>query len=448
MNFQSNRSARNPVWHRWLALLAGLVFGWAALGAASGIPVMPVMATSRSGQFIVHGRETRLPPAGGDLKAVGQGEMISLRPELLAVTCERIRQTVKLRMGATDRAGSRVHLYLRSRHKVESQLTILPQLIREGWLYHLELPEEVEWKRLVRALVEVVLLDEINRTNQGDTCVLPPLWLAEGVTELLLNEFGRDLVPESQTTLNRNSRRLDPLGSVRSTLAGNNPLGFTELGLPELNQLADPAVLGHFRASATLFVSELLRDSQGPLWLREFLQQLPRHLNWQTAFLRASGGTFSTLLDVEKWWAVSAASVLSRDPSLHWPRERVLSELELILTETADLRAATNAPAARRTLPLSELVRTWEFEAQKEVLQRKVNQLRLLSVHAPQELLPLVIEIHRTLDDYITARAGAGRNGPARMDLAPRGRMLAQSAARKLEELDRAVAQARAKQGK
>ena len=113
-------------------------------------------------------------------------------------------------------------------------------------------------------------------------------------------------------------------------------------------------------------MAELLRDDPGRALAREFLAQLPHHLNWQTAFLRASGGRFRTLLDAEKWWAVSAADVLSRDPALLWPRDRVLAELQLVMSETADVRGATNAPVARRTLPLGEIVRTWDFPAQQE----------------------------------------------------------------------------------
>lgn len=447
MKFQLRRPPVPDFPHRWLAAFAGVFSGWLLLGAPSVLPVMPALVTSRSGQFIVHGIDVGRPPAGGELKPVGDNAIIQLRPELLAVTCERVRQFVNLRLGANDQAGSRVHLYLRRRHAVEDRLNIVPQIIREGWIYHLELPEEVEWKRLVRALVEVVLLEQANRQNVTDICAQPPLWLSEGVTELLLNEFGRDLVPESQTTLNRSARRPDPLAPVRATLAGRNPLGFSELGLPEADQLDDPAQLAFFRASATLLVAELLEDPSGAAALRRFVQELPRSLNWQTAFLRASEGRFATLLEVEKWWAVSAAGVLSRDPSLLWPRDRVLSELELILAETAEVRGDTNGPAARRTLPLAEIVRTWEFEAQREVLQRKANQLRLLSAHTPRDLLPLVIECHRAVDEYLTARAGAGRDSQARTDIAPSGRVLARTTARKLEELDRAVAAARAGKG-
>ncbi len=433
------RPTPSAAWRWGLAVMVALAASLLAHAITSPLPPQAVTATSRSGQFIVHGRDSVPPASGGALRPVGDDEQISLRPEVLTVMCDRIRELVQQRLGTDDRGGSRVHLYLRRRHAVEGRLNIIPQTIREGWQYHLELPDTVEWPRLVRALIEVVLLDQVNRGNTTDHCVLPPFWLTEGLTELLMNEFGRDLVLESQTTLNRSARRPDPLAPVRAVLAGRNPLGFSDLGLVSLEQLTDPARFAYFRASAALLVAELLQDRPGKALLRAFLQQMPQHLNWQTAFLRASNGRFQTLLDVEKWWAVSAANVLSRDPSLLWPRAQVLAELRLILTETADVRSATNSPSARRTVALSEVVRTWEFAAQRDVLRRKANQLQLLSVHTPRDLLPLVSECYRTLDSYLDTRSGGGRDGDGRMDFALRAKMLGKSTAQKLDELDRQV---------
>ena len=90
-------------------------------------------------------------------------------------------------------------------------------------------------------------------------------------------------------------------------------------------------------------------------------------------------------------------------------------------------------------------MRTWDFPAQQEVLQRKANQLLILSVHAPADVLPLVGECHRTLDGYLSARGNAGPEGSGRLDLATRARVLAKTAAAKLDDLDRRVAAARAK---
>lgn len=379
------------------------------------------------------------------MRAVGENELISLRPEVLVVMGERIRQVVNLRLGGRDQAGGRVHLYLRRRHASERRLTIVPQVTRESWQFHLELPEEVEWPRLVRALIEVVLLDQANRGNASVTCVQPPFWLTEGMAELLLNEFGRDLALESQTTLNRSARRRDPLAPVRVTLSGRNPAGFEELGGRTAEQPGDASQLAWFRASSALFLAEFLRDRPGQAFVREFLQQLPRHLNWQIAFLRAGGGRFRTLLEIEKWWAVSAASELSHDPALLWPRERVLAELRLILTETADVSTTMNGPAERRTLSLAEIVRTWDFAAQQDVLRRKAGQLQLLRSHTPQALQSLVTECHRTLDGYLAERSGGAAGGGHRPELASSERVQARTAARRLEDLERQVAAAAAR---
>ena len=435
-----------PTRRRWWCAVLGALFlmepAAAPLAGTSPVPVMPVMATSRSGQFIVHGRDSSLPPNGGEVRAVGENELISLRPEVLVVMCERIRQTVNLRLGGLNQAGGRVHLYLRRRHTVESRLVIIPQATRESWQFHLELPDQAEWPRLVRALIEVVLLDQANRGNLSVSCVQPPFWLTEGMDELLLNEYGRDLALESQTSLNRSARRRDPLAPVRATLSGRNPAGFAELGELNPERLGDANQLAWFRASSALFLSELLRDRPGQMFVREFLQQLPRHLNWQTAFLRAGGGRFRTLLEVEKWWAVSAASELSHDPTLRWPRERVLSELRLILTETADVSATMNGPAVRRTLALAEIVRTWDFAAQQDVLRRKAIQLQLLRIHTPPALQGLVADCYRTLDGYLTERSGGTANLGHRAEPASSGRVQARTTARRLEELDRQVAAA------
>ena len=422
----------------WTALAAGLL-------AAQAQNQVPVTAKSRNGQFIVHGRDTVQPPSGGELRPVGDNDVVSLRPDTLAIACDRIRQAIHLQLGAVERPGGAVHLHLRRPRRVEGQLTIVPTAIREGWQYRIDVPEQVEWRRLVRAIVEVVLMDLSNHDLRRTDCVRPPLWLAEGLDSLLVTASGRDLVLEPQTTLNRNERRPDPLAPVRATLSGRDPASFSDLSLPDPGALAAPERFAYYRASATLLVFELLRDDEGRSLARDFLHQLPYHLNWQTAFLRASNGRFQTLLDAEKWWAVGAADVLSRDPSLLWPRDRVLSELQLVLTETADVRGSTNGPVSRQTLGLSEVVRTWGFPAQQEVLRRKANQLVILGLHTPPDLMPLVTECQRTIEGYVNSRANAGTEGSGRLDIAARAKVLAKTAAAKLDELGRQLAAARAK---
>ena len=416
--------------------------GWFSLRAAD--PGASASTVSRSGQFVIHGTpgatSSAVVGSPSRINPVGQGANVVLRPDLLAVTAERVRKAVLNQLGLSEGPGAKVHLNLRRRRSVEGQLQISPAPFSSGWIYRVDLPDEIEWNRLVRVLVEVTLLDIANRGNASGTSVTPPLWLSEGIDCLLYHELGRDLVPEAETLLNRSARRRDPLIPLRAALGGREPEGFGTLTQVDLDQLNDPQRFALYRANAGLLMAAMLQDESGRQHAREFLRQLPLHFNWQTAFLRSSDGRFETLLDVEKWWAVAVVSLLSRDPTQQWPRDRVITELRWILTETAEVRESTNSPAGRRSLTLGEIVRTWEYTAQKDVLLRKATQLQRLAVHAPPDLVPLLATCFQTLDGYLTARSGAGVDPIGRSEMESRGRILAKTTSRKLDELDRQIA--------
>lgn len=399
---------------------------------------------SRSGQFVIHGRpgvaSSAVVGTPARIKPVGEGANVVLRPDLLSVTCERVRAAVTSRLGLPDGPGSKVHLVLRRRRSVEGRIDIVPTPFSGGWVYRIELPEEIEWNRLVRSLVEVTLLDLANRGNPKTVCAVPPLWLSEGLNAVLIHEVGRDFVPEAETLVNRSARRGDPLVPIRAALGGREPEGFAVLTQVDLDQLTDSTRFEIYRANAALLVAAWLGDDTGRRHARDFLQQLSSHLNWQTAFLRSSAGRFDTLLDVEKWWAVALVATLSHDPRQEWPRDRVVTELRWIMNETAEVREGTNSPASRRTVNLSEIVRTWDFTAQKDVLTRKATQLQRLAVHAPPDLVPLLAECFQTLDRYLTTRSGAGVDPVSRTEMEARGRVVAKTAARRLDQLERQIA--------
>ena len=91
------------------------------------------------------------------------------------------------------------------------------------------------------------------------------------------------------------------------------PFSFDQLSWPSKNP--DPAQADHFRASAQLLISELLRMPDGSNHLVAMLNGLHQNLNWQTTFLRAFGSRFPRLVDVEKWWAVAVMHFLGLDES-------------------------------------------------------------------------------------------------------------------------------------
>lgn len=431
------RRRRSP----WLTGL--LAMGLGVAGAAQSIVLTPpgrlpgpesggaLSARSVSGQFVVHGSASQGTPAGR-LPERADDLVIAVEPELLAVAAERVKAAVYRELGWTRpppwKGTVRLHLQA-TRGDTNMPIRIVPQLFADGWQYAVAMPDRIQWPRLIRGLTQVVLLELANR-EAGDRLAQTPFWLNEGLAGLLLGGPGRDLIPEPRTAFTRTTRRPDRLREARAGMARGQVLSFSELGTTEPSMLADPAAWGVFRGNAILFTHELLGDEGNPGRLREFLRRLPRHLNWQTAFLEAYSGRFLSLLDVEKWWAVNASHVLALDPSQRWNREVLLRRLEELVTESAEIQASTNRPAVTDRASLATIVREWDFATQRVVLGRKVAQLRLMYAQAPAELLPLVSGYYQTLERYLADRPKAGP-------------VLARPTARKLEELDRQLQAAR-----
>jgi hypothetical protein len=300
----------------------------------------------------------------------------------------------------------------------------------------LDVPEEIEWRRLVRALVEVVLLEVANR-EAGTQVGLPPLWLNEGVSFLILADQGRDLVLEGHQAVRRNERKPSLLAEARRMLDGRSPLLFSELSFPGENLPNDTALWSAFQASAALLTHELLTDETGRRSMGQFLRGLPRCLNWQTAFIEAHRNRFLSALEVEKWWAVNSIHVLGRDPALLWTREVTLDQLAAIQVEHMEIGRGTNAPIQRNSIPLSQVLLQWDAATQREVIRRKESQLRELYQHAPIDLLPLVSDYYRTLQQYAADRFGNGVGELRRAELEQRVRVVATKTSRRLQELDR-----------
>ena len=436
----------SPVFRFWRWALIG-VWCWAASSLLAAPPILVsgnprITAVSQSGQFVIVGPPPRSMNGGQKMAMVGNQPEISLQADLLAVTCERVRHAVNTRLGASDRAGLPIHLELRPAYfeTGPKPITVHPRLFRDGWKFFAELPDRMDWKQLVRLLVEADMLDFMNRENPSEPVTVPPLWLTEGLTGLLLGEFGRDLVTESQTVLIRSSRHQDPVLQARDALGSDGPLSFSELAQPTDDHLNSEDTYGRYRASATLLVNELLREDRGRKAIRDFVRDAHQNLNWQTAFLAVSGGQFQSLLEVEKWWAVASVDVTGRGPTQFWPRDRVLTELRVILTETADIPTTNGLSTVRKTLPVREIVQTWTFPAQRPVLQRKVAQLRLLQRHAPPDLASSVDEAAHFLDEYLTLRGGAGHDPEAKMELETRVAIVIRNTVRHLTQLDERLA--------
>ncbi|MCW5559818.1 MAG: hypothetical protein KIT22_18530, partial [Verrucomicrobiae bacterium] len=95
----------------WIAAAAGVLFSGMAATPSLPLPV-PVTARSVSGQFVVHGRGITLPAPPSEVRRVGTNDLITLRPDLLAVTAERTKRGLEQILEVGDRWQGAIHLQI------------------------------------------------------------------------------------------------------------------------------------------------------------------------------------------------------------------------------------------------------------------------------------------------------------------------------------------------
>ena len=453
MNLNSKRQTRRSVF--WSGLFLLLIAGTLAQGQT--IPGFNPEASQQSfsRQFTVHGggrtpgslQDMAVPRGpGGQPLALWLarvppptvGDTITLNPQLAAVSAERIKGAVLRILKKKDQWRGQIHIYLASPRKWKGATEIRPIPFKDGWRYGVIVPEEIEWQRFVRTVTGAVLLELVNR-GDAQSFIEPPLWLTEGISELLEVDPGRALVLESDRTYTSSNSRSDLSKEARMLLKGQPVMDWTELSTADASTLKDENDYSRFKGSAVLLTDLLLVQPGGQEKMGKFVDSLGSVLNWQTAFLKAFQADYRSLLDVEKWWAVTdAANAINGSTGL-WPRDIIMAHLSEIFTETVGPKEADRAGAGRRSMTLSQLIVGWDFTSQREVLDRKMNQLRQLLSHSDRNLAPLVEDAYRVLNQYLEDRANAGKDPEKRSELEARGNLLAQSAARRLNAISQKI---------
>ncbi len=407
-----------------------------------GSVVAPFTARDVSGQFVVSGGPAPDPRVGVIPAAAPELGDVTLQAQWLAVTADRTRRTLQRLMGLPEgwRGKVFVNIHDSGPEAAPAAVQLLPVLLHGAWNVRLDLPAKLPWKTLVRVLVDALLVEMAGR-EAGQRPVVVPLWLSEGMTGLVLADRGRDLLVEGHTAVMQNAVKPELLVEVRKVLGGRAPLLLDELAFPPASMASDPAAHAAYRASATLLCHELLADRDGRRALAGFVAALPRHENWQMAFLAAHRPRFLSMLEAEKWWAVNAVHVLGRDPAMVWSRQATLLHLDALLTENAEIRVSTNAPASRQSIRLADLVSRWDAGVMRDVVRRKLAQLRQLQRHASKDSLPLVADYHQALqaldDPVLRPESDALR----RNDMEPRLRIVATRVSRELRALDARLAE-------
>jgi hypothetical protein len=461
-NFQSARTSRRlfPA-----ILLVGCVLCAATSFAAESIvQVLPIRSSSE--QFVVSGRRALAPrplPAGGT--NLIQTSLIRVTPELLAVSCERIKQALLGALGIPDRwrqplnpsaVAGRIHVIMQPMAGDSGPIKIVSTRDLDRWQYAIEIPEQVEAQKAVRAIVQVLLLEFANRTA-GVKSAEVPLWLSEGLLQELEATTTVDLLVERKEPLARWSansspetarwlvsvqpgtyyqgRARDPFAAAHYRLANRAPLTFTELSLPTRQQFAGEA-WGVYESSSHVLVHELLALPDGRENLIAMLRLLPQYWNWQTAFLQVFHTRFETLLDVEKWWAVSLANFTGRNQWHVWTQEIGLEKLREALQLPVEFTKDTNDLPERIEVPLQRAIADWDFTRQKPYLQRALAQLSLLRPRAPMDLIPLLDDYQQTVADYLQRRERAGYEPTRKGQRYTSIRSLVREVTKRLDDLD------------
>jgi len=423
------------VFARALALCCAL----AGTAAVRWSPNDLLSARSVSGQFFVNSARQNSPVA----EFSNHAQLVKLEPALVTVSCERIKQILVNELGPGGQWRGKIFLTLRPAQTVDDELTLVSERFKDGWRYRLDVPNPLERARFVRGVVQALLLEEANRKARERSAEIP-VWLAEGLARNVLAAHELEVIlPPPQLVVNGlmitprevNSRRSDPLATARRDLREYAPLTLEQLSWPRDEQLIGVAG-GVYRSNAQLFVSELLRFPDGRACLHSMLEELPKFYNWQLAFLRGFKPHFQRQLDVEKWWALQVELFTGRDASGLWSAEVSWAKLEAMLRAPVQLRRQQKDLPSAAQVPLTTVIREWDFERQRQALRAKLGELDAARQRVATDFLPLVDEYRRLFAVYLTKRDQAGLVLPGSKITSPGAKSVVREALRQFDILE------------
>ena len=374
-------------------------------------------ARSVSGQFIVTSAPSR--PAGPRLAArpeiATNADFVRLEPALLAVSAERIKESLVRELNPELRGlnlppppHGEIYLALYPAQSTSEGVTIVSRRSPDGWDYQVRLPDVLSRTRYLRAMTGVLLLETANHDARAHSAEIPA-WLTDGLSQELLATAGQEIILSSPNKMvnglpvNRTvntSRGMDSLAGARRVLRDHTVLTFEQLSWPTDAQLAGDDG-GAYRASAQLFVNELLALKNGPAHLRAMLETLPKFYNWQMAFQTAFRGNFPRLLDVEKWWAVQVVNFVAHDPGPAWTPAVSRDKLDEILSVPVEMRTASNALPAHAEISLQAVIRNFDQARQVEILQTKLRDLELSQFRMAPSFAVLTGKYRHVIANYL-----------------------------------------------
>lgn len=364
---------------------------------------------SISGQFIASG-PAQFSKLACEPRVAADTNLVRLQPALLAVSAERIKDSLYHRLEISGQVPQRGQIYLvvHPAESLDENVTIFSRLTAADDNYRADLPDVLSRRRFTRALTGVILLEYANRQAQSRSAEIPA-WLTDGLAEEMLAAGSPETilsVPDKVvnglpvTRINATERGMDPLAPTRRVLERVPPLTFEQLTWPTAGQL-DGDDGGAYRASAQLFVDDLLKIKTGPLRLRTMLESLPRDYNWQTAFQSAFREMFPRPLDLEKWWALQLADFAAHDRGPGWTLAVSRARLDELLSVPVEMRATSNSLPAHSEISLQAVILNLDAAQQQAILQTRLNNLGLAQLRMAPQLVPLTDSYRRALAAYL-----------------------------------------------
>lgn len=373
----------------------------------------PQPVQSASGQFTVLPMER--PVSSGSAAFLAESDLLHLDPTLLTVSAERLRQHLARELHDSSPWEGRIQFTLRGTHSFEAPVHVLAEWQRTRWQYRVSLPEYVARDRFVRALVEVNLMEVANRGSTGRAAEIPA-WLTEGLTaQLLVSRSLEIILPPPQLQVRGLSVtpwvveevNYQPLALAHAQLQTNAALSIEQLSWPAPDNFEGRRGQA-YRHCAHLLVSRLLQLPDGPARINAFIRSLGTHYNWQVAFLAVYEAEFSTLLDLEKWWALQVAHFSGREIGATYTYAESVLRLQQTIRLPVQVRLATNALPMRSEVRLQTVIEGWEGVQQRRLLEQRLADLTLLRTRIAPDLIPLIDDYRLAIDYYLKHRDQAG----------------------------------------
>jgi hypothetical protein len=362
-------------------------------GQVSAALPEPITVRSHSGQFTVYGLPSSKPLL--NLTPTSGVTYVRLDPTVLAISSENIKHALLDALQLTDRWQGRVAMSLRPVTEDDEEIVIASVRYTDGWQFRMRVPEQVNRARLMKAMVEVLLL-EIAQRNAGERRLELPPWLAPGLAAHLTANEPTPLIVEQESRTNYRRRMPDALKQTRETLRQHGGLSLDQLNWPDHR-----TDLAAYEASAHFFVRELLRKGGG-ISLGDLLSRLRDHLNWHTAFLKTYN--FRSLRDADKWWTLNVVQFAGRESLVTWSLSEVGAQLGAILNTPIQVRLKPDELPITTDVLLQQVLQEWDWSRQSPLLRQKVIRLEALRYRAPAPLAEVIDGYRQALSDYTARR--------------------------------------------